>query len=70
MSRTTLEARGRLNALQRHRKPDDPEIVQARGDLKAASLEKRIREAVASAPPLSKDQKNRLSVILSDGDAD
>jgi hypothetical protein len=56
--------RGRLNALQRHRPADDPEIEIARRDLRAARLEHYIRKAVDAAPPLTPAQRDRLALLL------
>jgi len=60
----SLQARGRLNALQRHRKPDDPEILEARRDLKVERAEEYIAQLVDSAPPLNDSQRLRLAGIL------
>lgn len=59
----------RRAALQRHHGPESPATLDARRDLIAATLEERIAEAVAAAPPLSSQQKARLSVLLRGGDA-
>ena len=57
-------ARGKLNALQRHRPPDDPAIQAARIDLRVAKLaDEIIREAEAD-PPLTSEQRSRLAVLL------
>lgn len=61
---TTTSRRNRLNALQRHRPPDDPQIADARRDLRAARLEEHIRKLVDEAPPLSDEQRSRLAALL------
>jgi hypothetical protein len=61
---TMFAARGKLNALQRHRPPDDPAIDAARVDLRVAKLaDEIIREAEAD-PPLSSEQRSRLAALL------
>lgn len=59
-----LRQRGRLNALQRHRAADDPEILNARRDLAAERLAEQMRTVISSAPPLTAGQKARLAAIL------
>ena len=44
--------RGRVAGLSRDRKPNDPDLLAARRDLKAELLAKYIEKTVASAPPL------------------
>jgi hypothetical protein len=61
---TMFAARGKLNALQRHRPADDPAIQAARIDLRVAKLaDEIIREAEAD-PPLTAEQRSRLAVLL------
>jgi hypothetical protein len=61
---TMFAARGKLNALQRHRPPDDPAIRAARIDLRVAKLaDEIIREAEAD-PPLTVEQRSRLAALL------
>jgi len=57
-------ARGRLNALQRHRPPDDPEIDAARVDLRVAKLADEIIREAGADPPLTSEQKARLAILL------
>jgi hypothetical protein len=61
------EARARHNALTRYRDPDDPELLNARRDLKAARLADHIRKTVDEAPPLTDAQRARLAGLLSGG---
>lgn len=58
---------GRVNALKRHRPPDDPEIADAERDLRAASLADHIRRVVAAAPPLTPAQRERPALLLHPG---
>lgn len=67
MSSPVLTARGRLNALQRHRPADDPDLVNARRDLRAESLAAHIAKVVDEAPPLTTEQRDRLAVMLRGG---
>jgi hypothetical protein len=59
-----LRQRGRVNALQRHRRPDDPELAAARVELKVISAEEYIKRLVAEAPPLTAEQRDKLAGIL------
>lgn len=70
MNTTWTSERARLAALLRHKSPDAPEIEEARRDLRAARLEKIVRETVAAAPPLTDEQRRRLAVLLLGGDAE
>jgi hypothetical protein len=61
---TMFAARGKLNALQRHRLPHDPAIEVARLELREAKLaDEIIREAEAD-PPLTPEQRSRLAALL------
>jgi hypothetical protein len=57
-------ARGKLNALQRHRSPGDPAIAAARIDLRVAKLAEEISREAEADPPLSVEQRSRLAVLL------
>jgi len=59
------QQRARVAALTRSRAADDPDLLRARRDLAAARLDDYIRKTVAAAPPLSGDQRNRLTLLLS-----
>lgn len=65
MSWTT--ERARVAALTRSRTSDDPDLLAARRDLKAERLEDHIRAVVDSAPPLTPEQRDRLSLVLRGG---
>jgi hypothetical protein len=64
MSGTVFHERARIASLSRSRATDDPELIEARRNLTAASLEEHIRKVVASAPPLTGAQRSRLAAIL------
>lgn len=59
--------RARVASLTRSRKADDPDLIEARRNLKAALLEDHIARVVAEAPPLSEHQRSRLAAILRGG---
>ena len=61
---TWTTERARLSALRRYRTDDDPAVLDARRDLKAARLENYIISTLAAAPPLTADQRERLSLLL------
>lgn len=61
--------RATVAALKRRRPSDDPEVVTAVGNLKAARLEDYIKQVVDQAPPLSADQRARIAVVLLNGGA-
>lgn len=68
MSRA-LQARQRLGGTIRLN-PNDPEkIASARRDLAAAKIADYIERTVASAPPLSDEQRARIAALLRPGDA-
>jgi hypothetical protein len=56
--------RARIAALSRDRQPDDPELVDARRALAALRLEEHVARVVASAPPLTPEQRDRIAAIL------
>jgi hypothetical protein len=56
--------RARVAALSRDRKPDDPDLLAAKQDLRASRAEEYIKRVVADAPPLTQDQRARLAVLL------
>ena len=61
--------RARAAALARHH-PDDPEAgADDRRTLKADALERHIRELVDAHPPLTAEQRSRLTLLLHGGDA-
>jgi hypothetical protein len=62
MSWTT--ERARVASLCRSRTPDDPVLLGARRDLRAARAEDYIKRLVDAAPPLTPGQLDRLAVML------
>jgi len=68
MSSQTLRHRNRVAALVRHEHdPDSPEVISARRDLAESKIADAISRAVASAPPLTPEQCNRLARLLMNG---
>jgi hypothetical protein len=61
--------RARHAALARYRPADDPALVEARRDLRAARLQHAVSEAVAAAPPLTGEQRRRIAALLTGGGA-
>lgn len=55
-----------------HAKKADPDadVTDLRRQLKAERLEEYIREVVASAPPLTQQQRDALATLLTSGGAD
>jgi hypothetical protein len=71
MSTWTSE-RARIAAITRgiragERKPDDPELVEARRNLAALRLAEHVAKVVAAAPPLSQEQRERIVALLRAG---
>ena len=68
-----LSVRGRVASLSRTRKPNDPDLIEARRHLATAKLEQYVARVVAEAPPLTDEQLERVSALLrparSGGDA-
>lgn len=65
VSIATLKARA--NALKRHRGVDNPDTIAAATQLRAAVLERHIREVVDAAPPLTDEQRTKLAGLLAGG---
>jgi hypothetical protein len=61
--------RARVAALSRDRKPNDPDLLAAKQDLRASRAEEYIKRVVADAPALTAEQRSRLAVLLRGGDA-
>lgn len=62
MSKEVLTARSRLGVAARRQKPG--EVAAARRDLAAAKIESYVAKTVAGAPPLTKEQLDRIAVLL------
>ena len=67
MPSSWTQERARVAGLSRDRKPDDPELITARRNLKAARIEDYISRVVAEAPPLTPEQLDRVAVLLRGG---
>lgn len=63
MSSVTSE-RARIAALSRSRTSEDPDLVQARQNLKALRLEQYVRKAVNEAPSITDEQADRIAGLL------
>lgn len=61
--------RARVASLTRSRDADDPELIEARRNLRAERLAVHINKVLAGAPPLSPEQRDRLAVLLRGGAA-
>lgn len=61
---TPTVARSTLGAVQRHHSDRPDLIAQARRNLAAAKLEDYIKRVVDAAPPLTVEQRSRLTVLL------
>jgi hypothetical protein len=59
--------RARLAFLTRSREPDDPDLVEARRNLRAERLAEHVRKVVAGAPKLTPEQRDRIAAILRGG---
>lgn len=66
---SVLQERARVAAYSRSRSADDPDLVNARRNLKAELLADYIRKTVESAPPLTDEQRDRLALMLTPGGA-
>ena len=56
--------RARYASLTRSRDPDDPELLEARRNLRAERLADYIEKILAAAPPLTDEQRSRLAELL------
>jgi hypothetical protein len=59
----TIE-RARVAALTRSRTPDDPDLVQARGELVVATTVDYVKKLVATAPPLTPSQRDTIAAAF------
>ncbi len=53
--------RARVAALSRSREPDDPDLVNARRDLRVAILDQHIQKVLASRPAPTEEQLQHLA---------
>lgn len=61
--------RARVAALSRDRDPDDPDLLNARRNMRAEKLADHIARTVDAWPPLTPEQRDRLAVLLRGGGA-
>ena len=59
--------RAKVAALTRSRPATDPDLINARLDLRVARLAEHVARVVAEAPPLTADQRSRLAALLGGG---
>jgi len=59
--------RGRIAALTRSRKPDDPELIDARRALAEAKLAEHVERVVGGWPELTDEQIDRICALLRAG---
>jgi len=55
------------NVIKRHRGAESVEYIDAKRKHAAASIEAAIRKNLATAPPLTEDQTERLTALLRGG---
>jgi len=68
MSKEVSRAACKLAGLYTYGRTPDPETVaSARRELAAAKIERAVREAVAAAPKLTPDQRERIASLLATG---
>jgi hypothetical protein len=69
MSSWTHE-RARVAILTRNGRPsDDPELIEARRNLKAIRLTEHVQRVVDTAPPLTAEQRSTIAALLRPPDA-
>ena len=56
--------RATVASLSRVRPSNDPQLIEARQNLKAAKLEEYVARVVATAPPLTDEQASRIASML------
>jgi hypothetical protein len=69
LSSATAHHRARIAALSRDRAPNDPDLVEARRDLRAQRLHEHVDKVLAGWPPLTDDQCRRVAALLTAGGA-
>lgn len=61
---TWTSERARVASLSRSRSTDDPELIEARRNLKAERLADYVARVVAEAPSLTDAQRDRIAALL------
>ena len=56
--------RAKVASLSRSRSANDPELIEARQNLKALKLEEYVRNVVDNAPPLRPEQADKIAALL------
>jgi hypothetical protein len=56
--------RARIASLTRSRDPNDPELINARRNLKAIRLEEYVRSIVSTVPALTNEQLATIAKLL------
>lgn len=64
MSKEKFHARARIGALSRSRTDDDPELTAARQQVKYLGAQEYIAKVLATAPPLTSEQRAKLAELL------
>ena len=67
MNSNACKARASLAAIVRYNSTDDPRIPALRARITAERLEEHIEQALASKPPLTTAQRERLAVLIYPG---
>ena len=67
MTAEARHLRGRIAGLSRDRDHDDPELLAARRDLTAIRLHDHVQKVLATAPPLTDEQRARLAGLFTGG---
>lgn len=62
--------RAQVAALSRSRAATDPDLIEARRNLRAARLAEYVAKAIAEAPPLNKEQLEQIGALLRGGTND
>lgn len=63
-SMSWTQERARVASLSRSRRPDDPDLLEARRALRAARLEDHVAKVLDEAPPLTPEQRSRIASLL------
>lgn len=61
---TWTHERARVASLTRSRTADDPELIEARRNLRAVRLAEHVAKALEAAPPLTEEQKAAVARLL------
>ncbi|BDB59573.1 hypothetical protein [Rhodococcus sp. RDE2] len=64
---TWTSERARAASLSRSRNSDDPELLEAKRNMRALKLAEHVARVVAQAPPLTAEQRERIVVLLRAG---